>query len=111
MWWPAGTYSRGSRRKFAIRAEGSASNGGERNGGGWVSGGEAEGVLGPGLMEQGEGVNAEVEERSKFGKSVVREIFPQRLGSRSVSGFGLPNKPQNLCKFVAILPGVTRLKA
>ena len=62
-------------------------------------------------MELDEGVNAEVEGRSKFGKSVVREIFLQRLGSRSVSGFGLPNKPQNLCKFVAILPDVTRPKA
>ena len=48
---------------------------GEDSSGGGVSGGAVEGVLGPGLMEQGEGVNAEVQEESKFGKSCVREIF------------------------------------
>ena len=51
---------------------------GECSGGGGVADGRDEGVLGPGLMGLDEEVNAEVEGRSKFGKSIVREIFLQR---------------------------------
>ena len=104
----------GSRGKLAIGEEQPGLEaGGKKSGGGGVAGGAVEGVLGPGLMEQGEAVNAEVQEESKFGKSCVREIFSVGAERSSevatLPGFGFQTKPKMLANLLqSFLPCPTR---
>ena len=73
----------------------SADADGECSGEGGVAGSGDEGVLGPGLMGLDEGVNVEVQGRSKIGKCDVREIFSLEASEvATLAGFGCQTQPK-----------------
>ena len=68
---------------------------GEWSGGGGIADGGDEGVLGRGMMGLEEGVNVEVQGRSKFGKCDVREIFSLEASEvGTLAGFGCQTQPK-----------------